>query len=77
MSLLDRLEIARVLREISLFLQLKGDNPFKTRAYETGATRLEELTSERFEALVAEDRLTELPGIGEAISKKVATLRAT
>ncbi len=77
MSLLDRLEIARVLREISMFLQLKGENPFKTRAYETGAARLEELTGERFEALVAEDRLTDLPGIGEALSKKVATLHAT
>ncbi|MBI5545242.1 MAG: DNA polymerase/3'-5' exonuclease PolX [Deltaproteobacteria bacterium] len=75
--MLDRREVARVLREIGTLLQLKGENPFKTRAYETAALRLEELTEERFADLVRDGRLEDLPGIGEAISKKVATLWQT
>ena len=30
-------EVARVLQEIGLLLQIKGENPFKIRAYERGA----------------------------------------
>ena len=42
-------EIADVLAEIGTLLELKGENPFKVRAYQTGARALEamvNLTSE-------------------------------
>jgi DNA polymerase (family 10) len=77
MGMLDRREVARVLREIGAILQIKGENPFKTRAYEVAALRLEDLPPERFEELVAQGRLQELQGIGEAIAKKVTTLCET
>ncbi|MDB4668971.1 helix-hairpin-helix domain-containing protein, partial [bacterium] len=36
-------EIADILKEIGVFLELKGENPFKTRAYQNGARTLENL----------------------------------
>ena len=39
--MLDKLAVARALREMGLLLEVKGENPFKVRAYETGARALE------------------------------------
>ena len=41
--MLDRYGVARALREIGSLLELEGQNPFKVRAYETGARALEGL----------------------------------
>ena len=49
-------EIADILKEIGVFLELKGENPFKTRAYQNGARTLEGLT-EPLEVLIEEERL--------------------
>jgi DNA polymerase (family X) len=74
--MLDKLAVARALREIGLLLQAKGENPFKVRAYETGARALED-NAEDLASLVQEGRLTDLPGIGEALAKKIADLHLT
>jgi DNA polymerase (family X) len=74
--MLDKLGVARALREIGLLLQAKGENPFKVRAYETGARALED-SADELSALVASGRLRELRGIGEALAKKVADLHLT
>ena len=58
---MDRLAIARLLREIGLLLEIQGGNPFKARAYERGARALESLSAD-LGPLVAQNRLTELPG---------------
>ena len=34
---MDKKAVAAVLEEIALLLELAGENPFKVRAYETGA----------------------------------------
>ncbi|MBN1206638.1 MAG: DNA polymerase/3'-5' exonuclease PolX [Myxococcaceae bacterium] len=73
---LDKAAVARILREISLLLQLKGENAFKVRAYDTGADRLLGMTQE-LGALVREGRLTELPGIGQGLADKIAELVTT
>ena len=74
--MLDKSDVARALREIGHLLEIQGENPFKVRAYETGARAVEDL-SEDLGALVASGRLTEIPGIGEALAKKIAALHAT
>ena len=66
-------EIVKILDDIADFLQLKGENVFKTRAYQKAARSIEFL-SEDIEKLVKEDRLNEIPGVGEAISKKLTEL---
>jgi DNA polymerase (family 10) len=69
---MDRLAIARMLREIGLLLEIQGGNPFKARTYERGARALEALTGD-LEPLLAQDRLTEIPATGPALA---ATIRA-
>lgn len=69
-------QVAAILSEIGILLELKGENPFKTRAYHNGARTLESL-SEPLETLVAEKRLGELKGFGEALQDKVSTLVTT
>ncbi|HVO19603.1 MAG TPA: DNA polymerase/3'-5' exonuclease PolX [Anaeromyxobacter sp.] len=74
--MLDKFGVARALREIGSLLELEGENPFKVRAYETGARALEGL-AEDLGRLVAEKRLTEVPGIGEALAGKITSLHTT
>lgn len=69
-------EIARVFQDIADLLELKGENIFKIRAYQRAVRSIEYLPVE-LEQLVAEDRLREVPGVGEAISKKLTELVTT
>jgi DNA polymerase (family X) len=69
-------EIIRILDDIALLLDLKGESVFKTRAYQKAARSIE-LLGEGVDKLVAEDRLKEIPGVGEAIAKKLTELVTT
>jgi DNA polymerase (family X) len=73
---IDKSEVARVLREIGLFLELKGENKFRARAYETGARAVEELR-EDLGALIDERRLTNVQGIGPALAATIAEVWST
>lgn len=74
--MIDKLDVARALREIGLLLQLQGENKFRARAYETGARAVEELREE-LGALVDERRLTSVPGIGPALAATIAEIWST
>jgi len=69
-------EIASIFNDIAEMLRLKKDNVFKIRAYQKVARAIGEL-SEPVEKLVAENRLKEIPGAGEAITKKLTELVTT
>src|SRR2546429_2359292 len=73
---MDKDRVAEILIEIGTLLELKGENPFKTRAYENAARSLESLT-EPLQKLVAENRLVEIKGIGDALQKKITDLVTT
>ena len=73
---MDKDHVAEILIEIGTLLELKGENPFKTRAY-LNAARAIESCNESLDKLVAEDRLGEIKGVGEAIQKKIAELVTT
>lgn len=62
--------MARIFNEIGLLLELGGDNPFKTRAYYNAARTLENLNDD-LPTLIREQRLSDIPGFGEAIVKKI------
>jgi DNA polymerase (family 10) len=66
-------EISAIFSDIAAMLRLKKDNIFKIRAYEKVARSILEL-KEPVTNLVAEDRLKEIPGAGEAITKKLTEL---
>ena len=50
---MDKDRVAEILNQIGILLELKGENPFKTRAYANAARALESL-AEPLEKLVAE-----------------------
>lgn len=67
-------EIIDRLEEIAVLLELKGENPFKVRAYQSGARALGNL-DEELDTLIAEGRLDKVSGIGKALAEKIAVLR--
>lgn len=72
-------QIAEVFRHLASLLDLRGENFFKVRSYQSAADTIEDWPQPLAE-LVAEKGiagLRELPGIGEAISKKISDLLAT
>ncbi len=73
---MDKSKVAETLVEIGTLLELKGENPFKTRAYSNAARAIENL-AEPLEKIIAEDRLAEVKGIGEGIGKKIKELVET
>src|SRR5262249_52271134 len=73
---MDKDQIAEVLVNVATLLELKGENPFKARAY-TNAARALESMNEPLEKVVAENRLSEIGGIGESIQKKITELITT
>ncbi len=76
MNGMDKDKVAEILVEIGVLLELKGENPFKTRAYANGARTIEGL-NEPLATLVAEKRLGEIKGIGEALEQKITELVET
>jgi len=73
---MDKEQVAEILVNIATLLDLKGENPFKSRAYVNAARALEEM-SEPLDKVVAEERLDEVKGIGESIQKKICELIRT
>lgn len=73
---MDKEKVAEILTDIGVLLELKGENPFKTRAYSNAARTIEGL-SEPLETLIAENRLGDIKGIGEALQQKITELVAT
>jgi len=73
---MDKDKVAEILVEIGVLLELKGENPFKTRAYANAARTLEGL-NEPLPKIIAEKRLGEIKGIGEALEQKITELVET
>jgi len=73
---MKNITVAKVLEEIAELLELKGENAFKIRAYSRAAHTIESLSTE-LEQLMKENRLREVPGIGEALAKKISELLTT
>ncbi len=72
---LDNLSIARVLGEIGDMLELKGENPFKIRAYRNAA----DVIAHSPEPVAGLDaaRLREWPGIGKDLSLRIVEICAS
>ena len=74
---MNKNEIADVLLEIAVLLELKGENPFKIRAYQSGARALEAIEQEQLARLILEEKLGTVKGFGEALVQKVTELHTT
>lgn len=72
-GIVDRNAIADVLAQIAQLLELKGENPFKVRAYSSGARALETL-DEDLATLIEEERLDKVKGIGKTLAENITAL---
>ena len=73
---MTRENLAEVLEEIALLLELKNENPFKIRAYRQGAETVRNFDGEIVE-LAEKNELTGIKGIGEALRDKLHELAST
>jgi DNA polymerase (family X) len=76
---MTNLEIAAVFRRLADLMDLRGDNGFKIRAYRHAADVIEDHPTPLVDlhATGGVPALQTLPGIGSAISQKIADLLAT
>src|SRR5215831_1408253 len=72
----DAKTVAKLLRECAQRTALRGGNPYRAKAYSRAADSLAAL-AEPLDNLIMEERLTEIPGIGEAIADIVTKLYQT
>ena len=73
---MDKNDIIGVLDLIGTMLEIKGENPFKVRAYFSGSRTLQTL-EEDLGTVIEEGRLGNIPGIGKALTEKIETLYTT
>ncbi|MCE7872220.1 DNA polymerase/3'-5' exonuclease PolX [bacterium CPR1] len=71
--MVDNQAVARTFEEIADFLELKGENPFKIKAYQRAARTIQSL-DRPLASLAEEGGLTEIPGIGKAIAEKIGEM---
>ena len=66
----DNKALGNILREVALLLELKGENPFKVRAYSNAARSIETL-DEEVTGMIHEDRLRDIGGVGETLAQQI------
>src|SRR5829696_10008035 len=76
MADLDAPAVAMLLQELGQRSALRGGNPYRARAYARAAESLGTLTVP-LDQVVRDDRLREIPGVGEAIADIITKLHKT
>ena len=70
-------QIAELFENMGSLLEMKGDTIFKIRAYQRAARTIEQLSSPLAQAVQNGEDLTKIPGVGKAISEKIAEFIGT
>lgn len=70
-------DIARIFDEVADLLEIKGENPFRIRAYRNAARQLQSMGVEVRAMLEKNEDLTELPGIGKDLAAKIQEIVET
>jgi DNA polymerase (family 10) len=70
-------EIAAMFDQAAELLEIKGENPFRVRAYRRAARTIEGLPESVHSLLSAGTDLSELPGIGKDLAGKIADIVKT
>jgi len=63
-------DIAAIFNAMADLLEIKGENPFRIRAYRKAAFTIESLGKDA--STLSEDDLLELPGIGKDLAGKIS-----
>ena len=72
---MDNLAIARIFSEIGDLLEIKGENPFKIRAYRNASETIAHSTETL--AHLNEEQLRAIPGIGKELAAKIREIAET
>ena len=73
---MEKDDIIQILEEIAVLLELKGENPFKSRAYQNAARTIRGL-SDDIATLVKTGEIRKVKGIGQALAEKITELVST
>lgn len=73
---MDNKQIAEILEEIGTLLELKGENPFKCRAYHNASRVVASLMTD-LKQLSESGELKKIKGIGEGLAEKIVELIQT
>lgn len=69
-------EVARLFRRLADMLEIRGENPFRIRAYQRAAQTIEDL-AEDVAAVAGRQELEQLPGIGKDLARKIEEILAS
>ena len=69
-------EVANIFNKVAALLEIKGDNPYRIRAYQKAAQTIEALTAD-VEELAKQGKLEKLPGIGPDLASKIKEILKT
>ena len=69
-------EVCKILEQIGELLELKGENPFKYRAYFNAVQTIKSLNI-NLKELIKQGKLSSVKGIGKALTKKITELVET
>ena len=73
---MKNIELSRIFEQIAKILKIKGENPFKIRAYEKITLVLENLPID-IETIYQQGGLNNIPGLGTGIAKKIEEFLTT
>jgi DNA polymerase (family X) len=73
---METARIAQIIDEMGTLLEIKGENPFRCRAYHTAAQSLGHLPADLRE-MIADGSLKQVQGIGETMYSKIVQLATT
>src|SRR5258707_5850887 len=76
MAKVDAAQVATILRELAQRMELEGGNPYRARAYARAAENLS-LSPAPLDRLIKEERLKEIPGVGDAIAAVITKIHQT
>ncbi len=71
--MVDKTSVIQALEEMAILLEIKGENPFKIRAYSNAARALQGV-SIAMEQLIESGELTQIKGIGKGIAEFIQAL---
>ncbi|SMB92767.1 DNA polymerase (family 10) [Desulfonispora thiosulfatigenes DSM 11270] len=73
---MDKRMIITIFTEMATYLELKGENQFKVRAYQNGARIIDNLEKD-LRKLVESGEITKIPGIGKTLTGNIIELITT
>jgi DNA polymerase (family 10) len=76
MRAMNREDATAIFERIATLLEMQGENPFKVRAYRTGAEVVESFSGDIMK-LAAENQLAGIKGLGEALRDKLHEMATT